>query len=84
MDAGVALIPDENYATASSEWLQVSRQQSAKRIFNIGLFVVGFGTFLNSSLIEITCFILSSVYINGGHAVTQWLRYCATNQKFTG
>ena len=30
MDTGVTHIPDDKYPTAASEWLQVSRQCSAK------------------------------------------------------
>jgi hypothetical protein len=36
MDTGVATIQDDNYAKASSEWLQVSRQWSGNIILFIG------------------------------------------------
>jgi len=37
MDTGLINIQNDKYATASSAWLQVSRQGTAKHIIHIGL-----------------------------------------------
>jgi len=39
MDTGVTNIQDDKHATASAEWIQVSRQGTSRWILNIGLFV---------------------------------------------
>jgi hypothetical protein len=46
MDTGVADIPDDNYATAASRWLQVRRQGIAERMFRIALQCNVFNWFL--------------------------------------
>jgi hypothetical protein len=35
-------------------------------------------------MVCITCIICYSTSMNGGTAVAQWLRYCATNWKVAG
>jgi hypothetical protein len=39
MDTGVATIPDDKYATSSAEWLQVSRQEIAKYLHHITIYI---------------------------------------------
>ena len=40
MDTGVASIQDDNYATASSQWLQVGRQGNTKHIFHVDIYCI--------------------------------------------
>ena len=86
MDTGVNNIADDKYATASSPWLQVSRQWTSKVILHIYIFVylLEFYTSWNSVSLELLLsFALLLIFKILLYVNFLWYHFCETNIHLT-
>ena len=90
MDSGVNNFVDDKYATASSVWLQVSRQGTAKDILHIGLHIYIYVYFLefytswNSVSLELLLlFSLLSIFKIVIYVKFPWHQFRETNIHIT-
>jgi hypothetical protein len=80
MDTGVANIPDDNYATASSQWLQVRRQANAERIFRVAVYCIEL-LFIILHFLELICIKIITEIVIWGTGWQCWSRHCAISRK---